>query len=83
MQKQKMYILFDDVILTYSCCFVENWEEILVKDLTKYFKNFYQNSEIIIITNQEIHKIIDWFIKHDLFQFVESISKPEMQKIKL
>lgn len=79
MQKQKIYILFDDVVLAYGNCFITDWEEMLIKDLTKYLTNFYLNSEIIIITNQEISKIIDWFVCNYLFQFVENFHKPEIK----
>ena len=49
---------------------------IMLKNLKKYFRTFSKTSKIIIITNQNISEITDWFLQKNLFQFVEKISNP-------
>ena len=76
MTKPPVYIFFDDVIREYRQYYGEEYETVMVKNLTKYLRNFSKTSQIIIITNQNISEITDWFLQKNLFQFVEKISNP-------
>ncbi len=76
MTKSQVYIFFDDVIREYRQYYGEEYETVMVKNLTKYLRNFSKTSQIIIITNQNISEITDWFLQKNLFQFVEKISNP-------
>ena len=76
MKKTLIYIFFDDVIREYCQYYGKEYETVMVENLTKYLRNFSKTSQIIIITNQNISQITDWFLQKKLFQFVEKILNP-------
>lgn len=76
MNKSKIYILIDDIFKNYENQFGDIGETILVDEFKKYFADLSQKSEIMIITRQDITKINNWLLKHNLLVFVSDVSKP-------
>lgn len=74
MQKGQIFIFFDDVIREYFECYGKKGEKILLEHLRKYLSRFSETSEIIILTNQEESKIVEWFKRNKLLELVSKIS---------
>lgn len=76
MKKQKYYVFFDSILLDYQNYFGEDSESELIKELKNHLEDLSKTSEINLITKQDIQKVIDWFLKNDLYKFVDNISSP-------
>jgi hypothetical protein len=81
MKKSPMFMFFDDIWREYQSYYGEKAETRLINDLKKYLSKFSKTSEIMIITHQNVSEITDWFLKNDLFQFVDDISNPALKSI--
>lgn len=74
MKTSKNCIFFDQIVEEYHNEHGEKYEYILIKDLKKYLAKLSQRSEVIVITNQNVHKVTNWFIKNDLYKFTHTIA---------
>lgn len=74
MKQQKNYIFFDEIFEEYINHYEQDGEYWLIKDLKNYLADLSKNSGIIVITGQDTFEITNWFIKNDLYQFVDSIT---------
>lgn len=74
MKTNPIIIFFDDVVREYFQCYEQKGEKIMIEHLQKYLSDFSQNSEIIILTNQEVPKITNWFSKNNLLKFITKIT---------
>lgn len=74
MKTPKNCIFFDEIVMDYHKEHGEKYEYVLIKDLKKYLAKLSQRSEVIIITGQDVHKVTNWFIKNNLYQFTHTIA---------
>jgi hypothetical protein len=74
MKPSKNYIFFDEIVTDYFNQYGEKYEYILTKDLKKYLACLSKKSEIVIITSQDTHKVTNWLIKNDLYQFTHTVT---------
>lgn len=76
MKKKNIYIFFDDVMGDYIGYYGKMGEEEAVKGMKRYLRHLSKTSKITIITHEDVVKIKEWFLKNDLFKFVDNISNP-------
>jgi len=74
MKPSRNYIFFDEIVTEYFNKYGKNYSAKLVRDLKRYFIDLAKNSEIIIITNQDTHKVTNWLIKKNLYQFTHTVT---------
>lgn len=74
MKTPKNFIFFDEIVAEYFNNYGERYKFKLIKDLKKHLASLSQRSEVIIITRQDTHKVTNWFIKHELYQFTHMIT---------
>lgn len=76
MKKSRLCILFDSILEGYQKHYGEEWEVKLVADLKQYLSDLSKNSEIILITNENVLEITTWLLKNDLYNFIENVTNP-------
>lgn len=74
MDKQKIYIFFDEIMAEYKKHF--DSENKIVFDLKKSLTELSISSNIILITRQDIQMVNDWLLDNDLYQFIYTIAGP-------
>lgn len=73
-EKQKIYLLLDQVLLEYKLYYEEQSEKKFINDLKEYLPDLYRTSQITLITAQEINKINQWLLENGLKKFVYNVS---------
>jgi hypothetical protein len=68
------YIFFDEIVAEYYNQYGKNYSAKLVRDLKRYLAKLAKTSEIIVITSQDTHKVTNWLIKHNLYQFTHTVT---------
>lgn len=76
MKKSRLCILFDSILEDYQKHYGEEWEIKLVADLKQYLSDLSKNSEITLITNENVLEITTWLLKNDLYNFIENVTNP-------
>jgi len=74
MKPSRNYIFFDDIVTEYFNQYGKNYSAKLVRDLKRYFADLAKTSEIIVITSQDTHKVTNWLIKNNLYQFTHTVT---------
>lgn len=76
MKTQTIYIFIDTIYEDYKKYFEEECELELVKDLTVYLSNLSKTSKINLITKQDVAKVANWFLRNDLYCYIDNITNP-------
>lgn len=76
MKESRLCILFDNILEEYQNHYGEECEIKLVADLKQYLSDLSKNSEIILITNENVLEVTKWFLKNDLYNFIENVTNP-------
>lgn len=76
MSGSRNYIFLDSIFADYMNHYGKEWENKLVEEFKTHLSSLSKNSEIMIITQQNLLKVNDWLLKYDLLQFIDNISNP-------